>query len=369
MRLLRVSSFLLLISGLASVLGHNHEHHHHHHASSDEAVEHPEPLALQKSPISREQLFKLFQGILKSTLKVSPIEQSCVRDANNFATLAEHAVELFSSYSFTSVAEGIKDLGLALTTLTDAMADCKAAKEDIEKISLAIAQLVSPQQLMYVVGTNLVLNGKDIFVEVRTAMFAWKNRDFETFGMALGSLLTKLLLPSPPTTSTLPLPLSGKMDDKEIAIGILEGFGSQFPALDKCIISGNNAALIKELRKAIELIQSENPKDVRKGMMMLGMILERDLLPAMKSCKGAEAEVKRIEEALALLSDPKSFAEHTGKNVVVNGKVITKESENAAEAFKKGDGRAFGRAIGVILEKIVVGSYAVEETMEEAFLA
>ena len=90
--------------------------------------------------------------------------------------------------------EWIEDLGSALSALKDGLVQCKAAEGDIQNFVKVIEQFKSPLQFAYHVGKDLLVNGKDIYTEITTAVTDWKAQSYRDAGIQIGEALEKLLV-------------------------------------------------------------------------------------------------------------------------------------------------------------------------------
>lgn len=57
--------------------------------------------------------------------------------------------------------------------------------------------------------------------------------------------------------------------------------------------------------------------DIAKGLRLLADALD-EFPKALAKCKGAEADIKHIVDALEQIHSPKQFAFHVGKDLLVN---------------------------------------------------
>jgi len=153
-------------------------------------------------------------------------------------------------------------------------------------------------------------------------------------------------------------------DAAHIAGGVVEGFLSDQPDLKTCIVG--SATTVKDVDMAVQDFEKRDAADVAQGLRLLADALD-EFPTAMKSCKAAEADVKRIEDALEQIHSPRQFAYHFGKDLLVNHHDIFMEIKKAVADYKAKSFEDFGVQIGTALRKVIVGSTA-EERFEE-FLA
>ncbi len=82
-------------------------------------------------------------------------------------------------------------------------------------------------------GLNIVINGRDIESQLLIAKTAYTKGDGITFGHAIGVILDEIIVGKEKHTAMETVPT--EMKERDVIVGLLEGFGSQFPALDKCV--------------------------------------------------------------------------------------------------------------------------------------
>merc|ERR1719265_2354894 len=106
------------------------------------------------------------------------------------------------------------------------------------------------------------------------------------------------------------------------------------------------------------MIEKKDAHDVLDGLAHIGRGLET--LPAtIATCKEASEDLKgagaRLVKALATLRHPLEFAYHVGEDLVVNGKDIFEEVDDAVKQYKSVSWEAFGKDVGEAFEKLIVG--------------
>lgn len=62
------------------------------------------------------------------------------------------------------------------------MIECKVVLDEAKKLTLILSQIKSPLKFAYHVGTDLVINGMDIYNEVNEAIADYKDDDFLGMG-------------------------------------------------------------------------------------------------------------------------------------------------------------------------------------------
>lgn len=107
------------------------------------------------------------------------------------------AIDKIEQKTAKSIAEGLRDLGHALTNLKQALVDCKAAEAEVAKFAKAIEDgFEHPLSFVFHVGKELIVNGRDIYAEITAAVSDWKAQSYRASGVQIGKALSKLLQPS-----------------------------------------------------------------------------------------------------------------------------------------------------------------------------
>jgi len=112
-------------------------------------------------------------------------------------TTIKSAIDKIEQKTAKSIAEGLRDLGHALTNLKQALVDCKAAEAEVAKFAKAIEDgFEHPLSFVFHVGKELIVNGRDIYAEITAAVSDWKAQSYRASGVQIGKALSKLLQPS-----------------------------------------------------------------------------------------------------------------------------------------------------------------------------
>lgn len=119
---------------------------------------------------------------------------NCITDVETIGEDIYQAVLDFQTKTNDGIKDGLKEMGLALQVIPDAIAQCKsAATNDVQKIKNALAVFEHPITLIYDIGKALLINGSDIFDEINTAISDWNNNEWYNFGLNVGLALGKVL--------------------------------------------------------------------------------------------------------------------------------------------------------------------------------
>lgn len=212
-------------------------------------------------------------------------------------------------------------------------------------------QFSSPWSLAVHVGKDLLVNGSDILKEVVLAQQFYLTAKYEDAGEQIGEAIAKTVVGKEKPEQSI---LTPAHDASQIVIGLLEG-AIQAEGLDNieaCI--ANSEQILKDVEIAVRYLEKEDAQDVLLGLKQLGKVVF-EIIPALKNCKGVEADFVKLEKMAAIFSNPASFAYHVGKDLIVNGASIYRETKDAVVQYRGGHYKQFGYDIGEALSKLILG--------------
>jgi len=101
----------------------------------------------------------------------------------------------------------------------------------------------SPTSFAYHVGKDLMVNGKDIFGEIESAVTDYESANWEDFGYQVGEAAAKTILGEEPVVT---MPGAASVQTTEILRGVIEAYGGHFSldALLACVHDEDQALLI-----------------------------------------------------------------------------------------------------------------------------
>merc|ERR1719195_576399 len=247
---------------------------------------------------------------------------------------------------------GLEKLADAFNSIPAALATCKATESDILQITSALKQLKHPKMFFFHAFKNLLVNGKDIYKEITTAVSDYRSQTWLDFGVQVGLALHKIIVGDVADTFVV-------LPAKEVAMiagGITEGF---IGIDDVKVCMQGQVTTLGDLEEAIKDFEKETFKDVKKGLEKLADAL--DSIPAaLATCEASESDIKQITNALKQLKHPKSCFFHALKNLLVNGKDIYKEITTAVSDYRSQTWLDFGVQVGLALHKMIVGDFVAE---------
>jgi len=220
--------------------------------------------------LDRLKLTAIVEGVLKGALHAEGFDDinHCIADAEHVFGDAEAAYKDFKAGGASNVFAGIKQLADLLKTVKTGMSDCSDLKADWGKLESMIEVFNSPTSFAYHVGKDLVLNGKDIFSEIESAVTDYESANWEDFGYQVGEAAAKTILGNEPAVAE---PGQASKKTTEILRGVIEAYGGHFSldALFACVHDEDQALLILdaafgELKSAV---QTKSVSDLIGGVI------------------------------------------------------------------------------------------------------
>lgn len=127
------------------------------------------------------------------------------------------------------------------------------------------AIFASPSSFAYHVGKDLIINGKQIYTEVNTAITDYHNAQWQDFGYNVGEAAAKLILGEKP----VPAPVNETLKEKlaKFMQGIIAKFGGHFDvtALLECIQKEDQALLLLDSAYQ-QFVNAAHDKDLQEAI-------------------------------------------------------------------------------------------------------
>jgi len=137
----------------------------------------------------------ILEGILMGAAKAeAPDIYECIEDAETFASQIETAVKDFEKKTLSGVTAGLKELGMAVKSISGDVATCKKAPADIKRIEEITKAFTNPWSVAFHIAKDLIVNRVDIFHEIETSVTDWRSAKYEDFGVNVGEALAKAVL-------------------------------------------------------------------------------------------------------------------------------------------------------------------------------
>ena len=136
----------------------NHGKHHNKHVKA--------------SKVDTKQLEEIVGGFLKGAIDAEGFTDidSCIKDAETVFGDAKVAGADFKEGGAAGAISGLKEIADMMKVVQSGMKDCSSIKADWEKLVKMISIFDSPTSFAYHVGKDLIVNGKQIYGEINTAV-------------------------------------------------------------------------------------------------------------------------------------------------------------------------------------------------------
>jgi len=310
---------------------------------------------------------KIVEGLLKGAIDAEGFSDidSCIKDVETLAADAKVAIADFEKKDAADVLAGLKEVAQMITVVKSGMQDCSHIQADWEKLVKMATVFSSPTDFAYHVGKDLIVNKKQIFSEVNTAVTDYKSEDWFGFGYNMGEAAAKTLLGAEQQR---------KFQVAEIMQGVIKAFGGHFnlEALLACVGEEDKAALIfnaayGQFKKAAE---DKDIKEALPGVILVvaGLKQAQQGLPACEAVDTNTWDFAGLQHAESLMSHPTENFEIIGEDLLINGVSILKDIEVAFNEYKNGQFEKFGETIGNIVKlatKSEIKEYPHQEWMQK----
>jgi len=156
------------------------------------------PLVPDFKPNDNEVL-EITEGIVEGFILTDTFDlHSCVQKFESTAPYVRNGVVLIAKGAEKGdekrVKHGLKQIAIALRAIPDIFNACKAGVEAVESLVKAIVAFSTPASFAFEVGQHIVLNGVNIYEEIKAAIEAWDKQDWTTFGKHVGMALRKVIV-------------------------------------------------------------------------------------------------------------------------------------------------------------------------------
>jgi uncharacterized membrane protein YcjF (UPF0283 family) len=233
--------------------------------------------------------------------------------------------------------------------------------------------IIHPMDHFEVLEKDLTVNGISIIIDGEEAAAAYKKGDYYTFGKKMGEILEKSTEEKhePKTIQDFPVEAS-EIDHKmitEVIQGLLEGtkVGTfNFTNLLLCVYEMDQAAMIAD--QDVKMIEDAfKNKDWQEliGAAIATVAVVQQVEQGLPVCEAVDSRVAdwtTFHNIVDVTESPETHMQLINKDIVMNGKVITKDLMEAFQTLRSGDYRQFGKDFGDALVQ------ATEQTPENLFL-
>lgn len=232
------------------------------------------------------------------------------------------------------------------------MQDCSHLKADWSRLEEMVKVFNSPTSFAYHVGKDLMVNGKDIFHEVETAVTDYEAANWDDFGYQVGQAAAKTILGEPKPEA---VPGAASVKTGEVLRGVIEAYGGHFnlDALLACIHDEDQAALILDaaFQEFQTAVQKKSVGDLIGGVIatVAGLQQLKAGLPVCEQIDTTSWDYDGFSNTFEMMQNPVAFFKPVAEDVLIHGLPILVEAERAVNAMKKKDYYGYGQQIGKIL--------------------
>lgn len=141
------------------------------------------------------QVAQIVEGVLKGALEQESANvEPCLTSVQKTATDFNEAVNDFKTETITGVKNGIYKVGDIVQDVSDDLHMCAAVVTDLEKLEKMAATFSNPFSFAYHVGKDLVVNGRNIYADIDSAITDWEAANYLSFGENVGRALALTLI-------------------------------------------------------------------------------------------------------------------------------------------------------------------------------
>jgi len=324
--------------------------------------------ATQAASSNDTKLEAIVEGILMGALDAEGFTDitHCIQDGETLFTDAELAYKDFNAGGAENVIKGIEEIADMLKVVEAGMSDCSQLKEDWAKLSAMAAIFANPTSFAYHVGKDLLLNGKDIYHEINTAIGDYKEQNWEQFGYNVGEAAAKVILGEESQS---------KIELAKVMQGVIQPFGGHFnlDALLACVKDEATAVLI--LDEAYNMFKAAyEDKDVKEviGGVLATVAGLKDAQAGLGACVQVDPsswDYAALMKSESLMTDPIANFKVIGDDLLINGVSIIADAEKAMLAYQNGDFETFGVNMGsifkLVTEEPATGLTPVRQRMDK----
>ena len=205
----------------------------------------------------------------------------------------------------------------------------------------------SPSSFAYHVGKDLIVNGKDIFHEVDTAIVDYKAGNWADFGENVGMAAAKTILGK--TSQT-------QIKVGEVTQGMIRPFGGKFnlEALLECIYEEDQAALILDAayQEFVTAYKNKSISDLIGGIIAVvaGVQQVKQGIPVCKAIDTTSWNYAGFDKSTDIMLHPTKNFKIIEEELFINGISIMEYAGKAAQAYGDGEFEVFGENMGEILK-------------------
>jgi hypothetical protein len=312
----------------------------------------------------------------------------CISDANPVEKHFENAMRGFWNGSYQEVTKAIDQLGLAVSDIGDMLDHCgKIDHHDYEQIQRMAEAFLHPKQLLLEATESVIVNGVNVFEDVREGLHDYRMGHFldagEHFGQAAAMLLygktqmvdhEELFFDFDNHWQELLDQIDVEKDEKlhrfeamrssnvhftffrmgKILEGLLAGsVEAEVPHGVECLRDAKHTW--ERLGGVVDEFKHATFDSVLHSVEDLGGIVH-DIADNLEQCKATVGtDLDKLRAMAKAFTNPWYFIFHVEHDLIVNGQDVHHEMMDAMAQWDNQHYYEFGHSVGLALSKIFVG--------------
>jgi hypothetical protein len=151
-------------------------------------------------------MVQIVEGFLKGAVQAEGLTdiEKCIQDAEGVVSDAETAIADFEKKDLNDIVAGFKALADLVTKVKSGMSDCGHLSGDLHKLETIVATFTNLPAFAWHVGSDLLVNGVDIYNDIDHAITNFKSSNWEQFGENVGDASAKVFLGAEELVKVMP---------------------------------------------------------------------------------------------------------------------------------------------------------------------
>ena len=142
------------------------------------------------------EVFELIDGVILGALETEKVTglDTCASDFNPLVKAMVTAVNDFEVGGYHKIADGIYQLGAFISEVGTIMTDCSSLSDsDLAQLKKMGAAFKTPVHLMITAENNVIMNGVEIFKDIRTGIKDLNDAKYVDAGKQFGTVAATVL--------------------------------------------------------------------------------------------------------------------------------------------------------------------------------
>jgi len=330
-----------------------------------------EPLATPHTPEIKFDIKKTMQVIEGVSIgfflddKITIIEP-CLSEFSHIEPMVRKIFSYLKVHSPSSSLKALSSIADALESVPVVIEKCGATKKQVDLMLDTLTTFRNPLKFFYFAGKNILINGKEIYNELKVAKKMWSEGDWVRFGYQIGFAMHKVALGYGVEYKPVGSVELNSEGAKDIVIGLARGlFLEGVEIKESCVKDARD--LSSRVQNALAYFKKRNREDALKGLVELAKVMELTNL-ALKECDATKEHLSAVEKAITIIKNPRKFMYVIGKHFVVNDHEIFHELSAVVDDWKLEEFQAFGFQLGLVCNELLVDEIAPPKpaTIEES---